>query len=567
MSYILDTDTTIPMRDGTRASAAVWRHASGAAPVLLMRTPYGVHEPAGPLTGGGADYTPYVMSFLEAGYAVVWIECRGTYRSEGVFTPVVDEKDDALAALEWLTAQPWCDGRVGMYGFSYVGMTQWAAASTGHPALRAVAPSATTMNWHSGCWYSSGGLLNHGVIAYWHNFMFLAEEARKGADSDPEFVDQLLRSALAEDELIRTRSIAENPLLARRWLPGYLEHPDYGPFWHDQDFTRVVDRMSTPALVVGGWFDLFINTQVKDWMRLRRDGASVGAREDSRLIIGPWGHEYSIGQYPETSFGPIGNMALAGLTEEHITFFDQHVKGEAPDSEPSPVRIFVMGSNEWRDLPDFPVPGAREVEYFLTPRGLAPNVGESWSETFAFDPQDPVPTAGGALLPTTYGLVGPVDQHAIAERPDVVSFVSAELEGDLDVIGFVTARLFVSSSARDTDFTAKLIDVHPDGRALSVCDGALRMRYRDDLSNPVLVEPGRIYEIEIDMAVTAITLLRGHRIRLDVSSSNFPHHDVNSNTGGPIAKEGPADWVIAHNTIHGGTAAPSRLILPVVDRA
>lgn len=564
MQYIFDNQVEVSLRDGVTASAVVWRPSTGAAPTLLVRSPYGTHEPAGPLSGGGADFTPYVLNLLDAGYAVVWVECRGTYRSEGTFAPVVDEMSDAEDAMNWIVAQPWSDGSIGTYGFSYVGMTQWAASATAHPALKAVAPSATTMNWHSGCWYSPGGLLSHSLVASWHAFMYLAEELRKsGADVDEALVGDLLSGLANDGELIRRATISGEPLLARRWLPEYLDHPDYDDFWHAHDFTRHVERMMAPALVVSGWFDLFINTQVKDWLRLRQRGGSSDARTGSRLVIGPWGHEYQIGQYPDANFGPLGSIIMGGITEEHVAFFDEHVKGVPAAIERPTVRIFVMGRNEWLEADDFPLPGTRETEFYLGSDSLGDAVPEAWSKSYDFDPNDPVPTAGGALLPTTYGLVGPVDQEGIAHRDDVLSFTSTELTADYDVIGFVRAVLFVSSSARDTDFTAKLIDVHPDGRALSVCDGALRMRYRAGLDHAEAVEPGQVYEIEVDMAVTAMTFHAGHRIRLDISSSNFPRFDVNSNTGGVLAEESPDDWTVARNSVYGGGAHASRLILPL----
>lgn len=567
MRYIYDNYVTIALRDRTDVAAVVWRPVSGTAPTLMVRLPYGTHEPAGPVAGGHAEYSPYVMNLLDAGYAVVWIESRGTYRSEGTFTPVVDEPADAEDAINWIVDQEWSDGRIGAYGFSYFGMTQWAAASTGHPALKAIAPAATTMNWHSGCWYSSGGLMSQSLVAWWHAFMYLAEELRAAArgEATPGRTDDLISLLSKEDDLIRVASIAKQPVLARRWLPEYLENADYGEYWYAHDFTRNVSQMKPPALVIGGWFDLFINTQVRDWLRVRRLGGTEVARSDSRLIVGPWGHEYSIGQYPDANFGPYGNQIMADLTNEHIAFFDRHVKDVKDETiPPAPaVRIFVMGRNEWVEAEEFPLPDTTDVDFYLSGDALNSEPGDPWEKSYDFDPSNPTPTKGGALLPGTFGMAGPVDQGEINDRLDVLSFQSPVLERDHDVIGFVKARLYVASSALDTDFTAKLIDVGPDGRAVSVCDGALRMRYRAGLDDPQLLEPGRVYEVEIDVAVTAMTFRTGHRIRLDVSSSNFPRFDVNSNTGGALWSEGPEDRVVARNTIYGGMHRPSRLILPV----
>ena len=571
MLHLYDNNASIPLRDGTKLSAVVWRPAEGAAPTLMVLSPYGNHEPATGAAGGGASYFPYVMSLVDAGYAVVWVECRGTYRSEGEFTPVVDEAAAAADALDWVVGQSWSNGRIGMYGPSYLGMTQWAAASGGHPALKAIAPTTTSMNVHGGCWYSPGGLLSHSLVAFWHNFMYIGEEVRRfgTGTEDPVLVEQLLEAFVADDDLIRTRPIANDPLLARRWLPDLLDHPDYDEFWHAHDFTRSVDRMTAPALMVAGWFDLFLAPQLADWVRLRHDAGSEDARDGSRLIVGPWDHELPTGQYPDATFGPLGSCHAVGLTGEHIAFYDQWLKGEEPDPPRSPVRIFVMGRNEWRDEQDFPLPDTQYVDHYLVPGSLVSGPGpgdHAWSLAYDFDPHDPTPTMGGALLPSTFGLVGPVEQGDLAERADVLTFATESLASEVEVTGFVSATLFVSSTARDTDFTVKLIDVHPDGRAVSVCGGALRMRYRHGLDSPQLMQPGEIYEVEVSMAATSIVFSAGHRIRVDVSSSDFPHYDVNSNTGGIISAEQPTDWITATNTLYGGPAHPSRIVLPIIDR-
>jgi putative CocE/NonD family hydrolase len=373
--------------------------------------------------------------------------------------------------------------------------------------------------------------------------------------------------------------VAENPVFRPgKWIDEVFAHPDYDEFWQKQDFRAAIPQMTAPPLCIAGWYDLFVNGGVKDYVKFRAGAGTEEAREGARLLIGPWDHMNSAGRYPDRDFGLTASAAICDLTGQHVRHFDRWLRGDvSANADDARVRIFVMGIDQWRDEQDWPLPDTRYVEYFIGGEGpantsagagtLTPEApGDDRRDTLLYDPARPVPTAGGSLLPDGFGYIGPVDQRRIDGREDILCFATPVLDQNVEITGFVKMKLYVSSSAVDTDFTAKLVDVFPDGRAINLCDGIIRMRYREDLSAPKLMEPGQIYEAEIDMAVTSNVFLAGHRIRVDISSSNFPRYDRNSNTGGFIVHEAEKDMIVAVNTVHHGPRHPSRLILPIIER-
>jgi putative CocE/NonD family hydrolase len=271
------------------------------------------------------------------------------------------------------------------------------------------------------------------------------------------------------------------------------------------------------------------------------------------------------GVYPDRSFGPMAASSVLRLTNLHVKFFDRWIRGDVNALDDiAPVKIFVMGIDQWRDEQDWPLPDTRWTDYHLTSGGHANTA--NGDGTYLYDPRRPVPTIGGACLPITPGFSGPVDQRAVAGRDDVLCYTTPVLTEPVEVTGPISVTLFVSSSAVDTDFTAKLVDVFPDGKAINLCDGILRARYRNGLDHQEVMEPGTVYEITVDMTATANVFLPGHRIRLDISSSNFPRYDRNTNTGGVIAEESEDQMIPAVNRIHHGPQHPSRLTLPIIDR-
>lgn len=366
---------------------------------------------------------------------------------------------------------------------------------------------------------------------------------------------------------------------AAPWLATWWEHPDRDGYREDLAVAGDARCVEVPALHIAGWFDIFVDDAVRTFARMRAAAGTPEARDGQRLIIGPWDHGSQTGAYADRRFGIGADIASVDITSEHLQFFDRWVRGNTDAlAGAAPVRIFVMGIDQWRYEQDWPLPDTTYVDYYLdgggranTSRGdgvLSPAAPtRSATEIVTYDPTDPVPTLGGRMmLPVALNAAGPVDQRAVEERSDVLVFTAPPLEEPIEVTGHVSLVLHVASSAPDTDFTGKLVDVHPDGRVLHLTDGILRARYRDGLERPVPLDPEQVYEVTVDLSVTSNVFLPGHRIRLEVSSSNFPRYDRNTNTGGVIAQESLDDAVPAVNRVLHGPDHPSRLVLPVVAR-
>jgi putative CocE/NonD family hydrolase len=518
------------------------------------------------------------IHFLNAGYAVVFQDARGTATSEGVFEPKVNELADGEDTVAWILEQDWSDGAVGTFGASYCGMTQWAVAVAGTPGLRAIAPTNTSANWYAGLWYSQGGAMCLSLDTWWNAIMYAGEEQRalqRGETDDPSALMRFGGVLMDPLPVNDVTPVADLPVHGHgRWFDDWVAHPDFDDYWKAQDWSARIGNVTVPALFTGGWYDLKVHESVADFVRMRTGAASEQAREESRLVIGPWEHSDLSGKFPDRFFGV---AAVVDLVDSHIAFFNQHVRGQAPATPAPRVRIFVMGIDQWRDEADWPLPDTRYTDFHLTSGGSAntrdgdgalqlETPATEGSDGFHYDPRDPLPTAGGALLPPLPGLVGPVDQRVVDSRPDVLCYTGPVLTEPVEVTGFVELKVFVSASTVDTDITAKLVDVFPDGKAINLCDGILRLRYRNSLSEPELMTPGEVYEVTVKMSVTSNVFLPGHRIRLDVSGSNFPHYDRNSNTGGVISSEALEDMVAVDTTVHHGGTQPSRLVLPIINR-
>jgi uncharacterized protein len=578
MSFVVEVDVPVPMSDGVALATNVWRpEGPGPFPVLLVRTPYGKDD-AGMY---GNPKLPDVFALVAAGYAVVAQDVRGTSRSPGTFVPNAHEGSDGVDTLAWLAGQPWCDGAVGMWGGSYMGFTQWQAAVRGAPALRAIAPVMSSADLYGAPWYSPGGALSQDAVLTWGTLAALRTLRRDGGD--PADARALL-AGLSDSRLLHDPfPVADRGALTRHlpWVGEVLDHPERDAFWQDVAAIDACAGITVPALHIGGWYDVFIGETVRSYTMMRLLGGSAAARDGQRLIVGPWCHAdgADLGTFPDRSFGLDGSIRAADITGAHLRFFDRWVRGrtDTPD-DGHRVRIFVMGVDRWRDEVDWPLPDTRYTEFFLAGGGRATTAAGDGVltrdappvdtvDTFRYDPRRPVPTLGGTVLAAAPGAYpGPADQAAVEARADVLCFTSAVLDRPVEVTGHVTLVLHVSSSASDTDFTSKLVDVQPDGRAILLCEGIQRARYRESLTEPTLLTPGTVYELTIDLRVTSNVFLPGHRIRLEVSSSNFPRYDRNTNTGGTIATDGEDDLAVAVNRVHHGPAHPSRLILPLIER-
>ncbi|MEU6745932.1 CocE/NonD family hydrolase [Spirillospora sp. NPDC046719] len=577
MGFRVEKDVMVPMRDGVTLATDLWIPDGGPGPALLVRLPYGKN-----VVSLGSPLLPNIFELLDAGYALVWQDCRGTFDSDGEFVAMANEPQDGADTIGWVCEQPWCDGSVGAYGASYFGFTQWAAASQSPEGLKAIAPTITSTDYYAGPWYCEGGALSWHTAWFWSTMMTVRAAQRSVSRGDGDLQTLMaLAGAFSDPQAHLNGMPAEQELLAKHcpWWPDWLRHADRDEFWQELCVADRFEAVTVPALNVGGWFDLFVNNTTRSYTRAKAEAGSTAAREGQQLIIGPWDHTGQTGAYHDRRFGPSGDAATADLTGAHVRFYDRWLRGKTDALDgTAPVRIFVMGIDRWRDEQDWPLPDTTYIDYFLDGAGQAntadgdgalctslPSVGAA--DTYVYDPAQPVPSLGGRMLmPATLNATGPVDQRQVEARPDVLCYTTPVLQEPVEVTGHVSLILHIVSSARDTDFTGKLVDVHPDGRAIYLTDGILRARYRNSLAEPELLEPEQVYEITLDLSVTSNVFLPGHRIRLEVSSSNFPRFDRNTNTGGCIAEESLEEAVAATNRILHGPEHPSRLVLPIIRR-
>jgi uncharacterized protein len=602
LDIAIEKDVMIPMRDGVRLAADISRPAlrgapaDGRFPVILMRTPYdkALREPE------------YVRLFVPNGYVVVVEDVRGRYHSEGHWHLLRDDPRDGFDTAKWVGSQPWSNGRIGTVGTSYEGGTQHAMAIAGAPYVEAMVPRNAMSD------YGLYGFRHHGAFELrFLNWVFTLGNAtgspdetfaaRRAADN-PAAVPALADLGNHVPDYVRRLPLrpATTPL---KFAPDYegtlieaMSHGAYDDYWKECG-SSVADHVESykdiPVYHITGWYDSW-GTPVANinYVLLARSKKSL-----QRLIIGPWTHSRERASFAgDAQFTDDAGLDLDGL---QVRWFDHWLKGvdNGVDRE-RPVRIYVMGGGDahrtregriyvgghWRDEREWPLARTVYTPYYLRSGGrLATSApaGDDRPTTFTFDPRNPVPTLGGNISSQgALASAGVVDQRGkpghwlaadpipLSARNDIVVYQTEPLAADIEVTGRLVAKLWAASSARDTDFTVKLVDVYPPnadfplGFDLNVADGIVRARYRNNLDHEELLEPGRPYAFEIEMYPTSLVFQRGHRIRLDVSSSNFPRFDVNSNSAEP-----PNDyrrWVIAENTLYSDAAHLSQLVLPVI---
>jgi uncharacterized protein len=568
----IETGLMVPTRDGVRLATDVYRpDIARPAPALLARTPY---DKTRAVSGGDVDLD--ILRAVRAGYVVVMQDTRGRFASEGSFDAFAQEADDGLDAIAWIAAQPWSSGVVGTFGKSYLGSTQWLPAREQPPALRAMAPAMTPSDIYEGNTYQGGVNVLHGLR--WAASLAASDEARRRMRHGSALPDEWERD-LDFEAALNHLPLDDHPAyheLAPFW-PQWLAHPSDGPFWRAMSPNAAYERITVPALNIGGWYDIQLGSAIENYTGMRQRGGSSLARQGQRLLIGPWTHTNLTGSFPEREFGPAAGSDAIDLDGLQLRWFDRWLKGEdnGVDTEP-PVTIFVMGADTWRSELDWPLPDTSYCAYYLHSAGVANTLngngtlstdapGAEPSDVFLYNPLRPVPTVGGQVLLPGANSAGPRDQRLVEIRDDVLVYSTPVLDTATRVVGPVELRVFVTSSAPDTDFTGKLVDVHPDGRAMNLTDGIIRTRYRSSRQHPELMTPGKIYEVRIDLWATANVFLPGHRIRLEVSSSNFPRFGRNSNTGGNIANERAEQYQPAVNRVLHDAEHPSRLILPIID--
>jgi putative CocE/NonD family hydrolase len=579
---IVDRDVMVPMRDGVRLATDVYRPAEeGQYPVLVHRTPYGKSTA---INVAHRFFNP--LDAVVRGYAVAIQDVRGRFNSEGEWLPFTNERGDGYDAVEWAAAQPWCDGGAAIYGGSYVGITALHAAASQPPHLKAAMVSMAPINPHS-CWIYVDGAFELGLNLFWIGSPFwgLAWDAlKKFPLSDEEIAEcKTLMAQMTADPwaAVRHLPITDQPVfkkLATYWQD-WIEHPDYDDYWKNTDVRASDAQISVPVLNHSGWYDIFLRGAMELHEYLGSHSPE-SVRDKHRLVIGPWEHASHLTNMPSTAgafdFGP---DALAGprlWTDLVLNFFDEYLKPDAPPSLPSQVRYFMMGDNEWVDANDWP-PKNTPTSFYLHSGGSANTLagdgvltaeapGSEPHDSFVYDPADPVPSNGGSVLfyHPAFGPAGVADQSALEQRQDVLVYTTAVLDEPVVIAGHVSVTLFASTDVVDTDFTGKLIDVLPDGFCANIAQGLVRGRYRNGPQARELLEPGQVYEFTINMWDVAHTFKPGHRIRLEISSSNFPHFDRNLNAAVSPETGTAEDIKIAHQSVLHDAVHPSSLTLPVV---
>jgi len=540
-----EMDVKVPMRDGVQLSTNIYRpDAPGGFPVILIRTPYS----NGDEKNGGGHF------FAKRGYAVVIQDVRGRFESEGEFEPFLNEALDGFDAQEWSGTQSWSNGKIGTAGESYVGCTQWFPAPLGNKHLVAMFPIVTTGNRHALAYV--GGAFQYHTCAVWGISMGASPEKAAvlmAKDMDKLFLHLPLMTL---DEYAIGREV---PFL-RNWL----SHPGYDDYWKRANIRDKYEAIRVPIFNIAGWYDLFSADSLMEFNGVRHSSGNPTAREHQHIVVGPWAHD-TPGKNGKVGDIEFGADSVPDLNKLQLRWFDYWLKGiDTGVKDDPPLRIFVMGENVWRDEQEWPLKRTQYTKYYFYSRGMLttePPENEP-SDSYVYDPENPVPTMGGNNL----GLPsGPRDQRQIEERADVLIYTTPELTEDMETTGTISVELYAETTAKDTDFTAKLVDVYPDGRAMNLCDGIIRARYRESNSKPTLLTPGKIYKYTIDLKVTSNVFKKGHRIRVEISSSNFPRFDRNPNTGNTFAMD--AEVISATQKIYHDAEHPSHILLPVIPGA
>lgn len=570
-TILIEKNVMVPMRDGVRLATDIYRlEGAPPTPVLVVRTPYNKdHILAG-------DDVFNILRAVQAGYTVAAQDVRGRYASEGKFTPHVQETDDGVDMFSWTAVQSWSNGILGTFGGSYLGCTQWLPARENPPALRAMAPAITFSDSYEGCAYQGGAKVLHDLRWVVANIV-PAEIERHIARGQQPLASE---TRLDVDGALNELPLATHPLI-REYAPFYLDwlaHPTADDYWLPASPQAGYEQIGVTALNISGWYDIFLWSTCQNYKGMKERGGAEVARRNQRLIIGPWTHMNFSGSFPEREFGAGASSAAIDLAGIHLRWFDHWLKDvdNGVDEEP-PVMIFVMGIDQWRTDADWPLPDTRYRPYYLHSGGQANTLhgdgllsaeppGDEPPDVYLYNPLRPAPTVGGQVILPGGNAMGPRDQREVEWRDDVLVYSTPVLDRPVEVIGPIELHLFVASSARDTDFTGKLVDVYPDGRAIILTEGILRARYRHSFTEPELLKPGELYELRLNLWTTANVFLPGHRIRLEVSSSNFPRFDRNSNTGGDIASETADQYQPAIHRIFHDAAHPSHLVLPIIER-
>ena len=557
----VDNLVPVKMRDGVTLYADVYRPADeGRYPVILSRTPYSTERFPSAFEAG--------VYFSQRGYVYVFQDIRGRHESEGRWEPFFDDEKDGYDTVEWAAKQPWSNGKVGMQGGSYLGQNQWRAAQAAPPSLVTIFPMVSSTSLYHDWITLNGGWR----LSFNFGWGAVRSESRIMQNPGPHTLAGV--RAIHYDQVqfhLPLKTMQQLVGRHARFYDDWLAHPDYDSYWKPLNAEELFEKIKIPVHTFGGWFDIFSQGTLRGYVGMSHKGGSEEARRLSNIVIGPWGHGPSQ-KYGALDFGPEANVDPNVV---QLRWYDYFLKGidNGLAAEP-PVKLFVMGRNEWVYEREYPLARTQYKPLYFTSAGAANGArgdgrltwdkpkGASPSDRFRYDPDDPVPSLGGNNCCGTPTPAGPMDQRPIEGRRDILLYTSDVLQEEVEATGPVKVVLFAASDAVDTDFVAKLVDVHPDGASYNMAEGILRARYRDSLSQPSLLKPGQVYRLEIDLVGTSIAFQKGHRIRVHVTSSHFPQFDRNPNTGAVFGTT--SEVKVAQQTVYHDAERPSHVLLPVI---
>jgi uncharacterized protein len=564
---VYERNIEVKMRDGVILKADIYRpQAEGKFPVLLQRTPYNKD-----------NGVTFALKAVARGYVVIFEDVRGRYASEGEWYTFKNEPNDGYDTVEWASSLPYSNGKVGMFGGSYVGATQMLAAIAQPPHLAGICPVVTASNYHEN-WTYQGGAFEQWFDENWTSGLAQDTYAHK-IGGMTNALNGVWTLPLTDYPLFNLESHPNSASAANvaPYFLDWLNHPSYDDYWKRISIEEHFSEITVPILHVPAWYDLFLGGSLRNYEGIKEHGATETARKGQQMLVIVGGHAGNGPKIGDVDFGPDSKFDEDETTLRWYDYLFKDAKNEFASGKP--VKIFVMGANHWREEEDWPLARAQNVKYFLHSDGKANSTRGNGSlsmtaprsepaDQYVYDPAKPVPTVGGPLCCDSLHLApGPRDQRAVEARDDVLIYSTPPLKQDTEVTGPISLELYAKSSAVDTDFTAKLIDVWPDGFAQNLTEGILRAHYRESREQAALMNPGQIYKFTIDVWATSNVFKKGHAIRVEISSSNFPRFDRNLNTGElRYLKSGDEGqhFVSATNVVYHDAEHPSALILPMV---
>ena len=557
-------DQHVKMQDGVDLSVdLLLPRAPGPFPTIFLRTPY---------ENSSRRFLERGLWWARNGYAFVSGDCRGRYESGGTFTPYHPDASDGQDTLEWISKQSWSNGKIGMAGQSYGAIIQWLTAPFRHPSLKALAPHVICDEYFSNCHYVGG--------AFQLGLSIMAAVTFSTNPTIPE-ISEVFDHGKTFGHLplidMDLETIGQKIPFYRQWL----EHSTYDDYWQTIDTSKQYNQIDVPVFIRAGWFDAYPDAAFRMWNGMRENARSEQSRNNQKLIIGPWTHAEPTGtKLGDLDFGPDSYRVIL---EEELRWFNYWLKGvDNRLLEEPPIHLFVMGTNHWRYEHEWPLARTQFTPYYFHSQGQANSSNSDGilnlerptaepTDQYQYDPEKPVPSIGGNLSTASWPwteqgenpiVAGPVDQRTLEKRPDVLVYTSSQLEKDLEVTGPLKVVLFATSTALDTDFTARLVDVYPDGNAIFLAEGIRRARFRNGFEKQELLKPNKVERYCIELYPTSNVFLKGHRIRVDISSSNFPRFSRNLNTGEDVGTG--TRMQIAHQTIFHDRDYPSHIILPLI---